>query len=679
MPRLFLAPAVAALVLATGAAAQSPPPGPVAEVVIESFTPFNDADTPFEFRIGIRNAGSVPIEEARVRLTIFQRVLSRSSLRASLDGRPQGDVLAATTEQLAEEIAPAGGTTVTVTRSLGALANAFRARRGIGGVYPVEIEVRGSDDTLWTGHAAIVYLPAAPQSRLNLAWILPFHHPPMLEPDATYPAETVDAALGPGGTLAAAASTIPRAAAAGATLVPSGVTLDELAELADGYTRREQGRTLRAEAGDAVPKAAAAAIDAIRAAAAAGAEIASSPYARADLVSLVHGDLTSDAGRQVSAGFDRVRDRLGQAPTTKVFVPADLRIDSRAAATVAGLGMRALVLDAGLTPERTGVFGPDRPVTVSGRGGTRLQALPADAPIRERLEAAAGSDAILVAQSVLAETASAWLERPALAAGRALVVATATTPAAPLIAALAERLGSAPWLETMPASRLLEAVPADEDPQPLALGGLDNRTWAQTVRTARRAVEILRRVLVEPGNAAEDLDALVLAAESADWSFGARSLALARAAKTAADGIVGKIRTAGRHVTLTSRRGRLPVTILNDTGFAIRLRIRLRAVKVAFPDGAERDVEVPGRSETLTIPARALAAGAFPVEVEMRTFDGAYPIGGDELVVRSTAVSLVALVVIGGGGLVLVVAWFRRGRGRRRGSPDRATVAPSPA
>lgn len=665
---------VAVASLTTTHARAQTPSGPVVEVGVTGFTPWNDPEhSLLTVQLRIANPGAVPIERPRVRMTLYERVTSRSALRTALDGRPQ-DVVYVTTEPFGDPLEPGAIADVKLERDLALVESSFR-RRTAGGVYPVEIEVRGADRSLWTGWAAVVYFPQPPATRLNLAWVLPVHVPSMYDPDGTsYPGNAVDRRLGPGGTVLPAVRAVAAAAQAmPVTLAISGLALDMLRDIADGFERRDGRRTVQATSTDAAPRAAAEALDLLRKASeSTQVQLATTPYGRADLVSLVHAELQSDALRQLSTAAARTNVALGHTPRSDVVVPGGLRIDSRSAATAAAYGARTMVVDPSFVPKRSGIFGPDRPVRVTGRGGVQLDALLADEPIRSRIERLTESDGtdtdpVLAAQAVVAETASGWYERPQFAGARALVVATTTTPPARTIAALGEAFASAPWLQMRTVSDMPVAVQPEDDPVPLPLGRSSPSDWTKALKEARKAVDVLGRIVAGPPDATADLDRRLLAAESIDWEDGNRGTALALAVKSETDATVRRIRAPSRQVTLTSRTGQIPVTVINDTRFAVRVRVRVQSAKVEFPEGAEQTVEIPERrSTTITFPAKALATGAFGVDVELRTPDGAYPIGSESIVVRSTAVSAVALISILGGLLVLLVAWFRRGRRNAR-------------
>jgi hypothetical protein len=125
-----------------------------------------------------------------------------------------------------------------------------------------------------------------------------------------------------------------------------------------------------------------------------------------------------------------------------------------------------------------------------------------------------------------------------------------------------------------------------------------------------------------------------------------------------------------RRVTLTSRGGRVPVTVVNGTGYTIRVRVRLDSAKVTFPGGATRKVTVEGNPDrqtlsTQTFELEARTAGSFPIDVRIESADGGNQIGSGQLLVRSTAVSAVAFAATAGGALFLLGAWARRAFIRR--------------
>jgi hypothetical protein len=118
-------------------------------------------------------------------------------------------------------------------------------------------------------------------------------------------------------------------------------------------------------------------------------------------------------------------------------------------------------------------------------------------------------------------------------------------------------------------------------------------------------------------------------------------------------------------VTLTSRGGTVPVTVINLARYPVRVRVRVRSPRLSFPDGATQLINVSPRGATLTFVAEAKSSGTFPMTVHVTSPDGAIEFGRSEVLVRSTAVRIPALVLTAGAALFLI-AWSSRGFIRRR-------------
>src|SRR5688500_6990640 len=154
--------------------ARAQPPDDVT-VRLTSFAPWTAPDRPLIVALEVTNGGTTPLEEIAIRLTIRDRVRSRSALSVALDREPQGEILAQTTEELIEPLDPGETATVTVQRDLGSLATAFLPGRGGSGVYPLAIGVQSAAQTLAKRSGAFVFLAQAPETQLNVVWVLPLH------------------------------------------------------------------------------------------------------------------------------------------------------------------------------------------------------------------------------------------------------------------------------------------------------------------------------------------------------------------------------------------------------------------------------------------------------------------------------------------------------------------------
>jgi hypothetical protein len=668
-PRILLLSLLAIGALALPPLASAQPPDDVT-VRLTSFAPWAAPDRPLTVAIQITNSGQTTIEDLAIRLTIRDRVRSRSALRVALDRQPQGEILAVTTEELADPLEPGQTATVTIQRDLGSLANAFLPGRGGSGVYPLAIRVQAAEQTIADRSGAFVFLAQAPETQLNVVWVLPIHRATAIDPAGAYDRKQLEAELLQNGSVRGLVEILERHLTASLTLAPSGALLDQLEDVSNGFDQRDAtGNRVAVPATDAVAVAAGELLNRLRLAAAAPAiQLATAPYARADIVSLVAADMSFDAQQQIAAGRDTVRRLLGRETDPALFATAAYRADARSARTLATLGARTLVLDPEMLREQPeGRFGnPDRPEEVRASGRT-FDALLVDAPARERLQART-DDPVLAAMGVFAEAAVSYFEVPGLAAARTIVLATDSMPSAAIAGPLADALTQAPWIRLRSPNDVVSDPALEPSTEPLRLLTTDEITPERLIqaRTARGSVDLLRPVVEAPDLLA-NLDRKILIAESIDYGRSRQNVAtaFARSARATAEATLAGIKVPPRRVTLTSRGGRVPVTVVNETGYTIRVRVRLDSAKVAFPDGASRRVTVEGRPDrqalsTVTFDLEARAAGSFPIEVRIETPDGGRQIGTGQLLVRSTAVSAVAFAATAGGVLFLVGAWARR-------------------
>jgi hypothetical protein len=638
-------------------------------VRMTGFAPWTAPDRPLFVTLAITNGGAAALDDVAIRLTVRDRVRSRSALRVALDREPQGEILAVTTEELNDPLDPGETATVTIQRDLGSLANAFLPGRGGSGVYPLTIRVQAAGETITERSGAFVFLAQAPETQLNMVWVVPLHRATAVDATGTYDRARLAGELLANGSIRSMVEIIERHVTAGLTLAPSGLLVDQLHDVSNGFDARiENGESVTVPATDPIAVAAGELLNRLRAAAAAPAfELATAPYARADLGQLVSADMAVDAGKQIAVGRDSVRLHLGRETNPALLANAAYRADARSAPTLAAFGAEILLLDpATLREIPEGRFGnPDRPEEVRASGRS-FNAFLVDAPARERMQTRT-DDPVLTAMGVFAEAAVTYFEVPGLATARTFVLATDSMPSPAIAGPLADALSQSPWLKLRTPTSIVTDPTLAPSGEPLRLAA-NNETPPERLtlaRTARRAVDVMRPVVEAPQLIAE-LDRRILIAESADYARRpAVATAFARSARGTADATLGAIRVPARRVTLTSRGGRVPVTVVNDTGYTIRVRLRLDSAKVAFPEGASRRVTVEGRPDrqtlsTVTFDLEARAAGSFPIEVRIESPDGEFRIGTGQLLVRSTAVSAVAFAATAGGVVFLLGAWGRR-------------------
>ncbi|MDP1819416.1 MAG: DUF6049 family protein [Acidimicrobiales bacterium] len=293
-----------------------------------------------------------------------------------------------------------------------------------------------------------------------------------------------------------------------------------------------------------------------------------------------------------------------------------------------------------------------------------------DARVAEALRAD-GSPA-LVASRVLAELTMLWLEQPNTARAVIVPIGRGTDPSA------ATRI-----LEGLQMPTLFRTVPLDDvfrEATPITDGGGDRvaRTLrpgaaatltgadAARLRELRARRESVRSMVGEGSPMLDPIDAGLLRATGSGLGTEARDVQLDRTSD-AIDQVAGAITAQDRFtITLTAREGTVPLTIGNDSGETVDVRVRLVGPKLELPDGDTIDLRLTAAVTRHEIAVRTRASGAIPLEVEVLSPDGGLVLATSRYSVRSTAVSGVGLVLSAGAGLFLVVWWARHWRQTRR-------------
>jgi hypothetical protein len=159
------------------------------------------------------------------------------------------------------------------------------------------------------------------------------------------------------------------------------------------------------------------------------------------------------------------------------------------------------------------------------------------------------------------------------------------------------------------------------------------------------------------------------------------------------DALRGSVRAvASREITLTSRNGRIPVTLENNLPVTVDVTLRLTSLdrsRVQSDTSVARSIQ-PGQKVQVEVAVRATSAGTFPIRLALTTPSGVPLSPPEQVLVRSTAAGIVAKGVTVAALAVLLLTVLGRGvRGvirRRRGDggpptspPDRSSTAPHPS
>jgi hypothetical protein len=189
-----------------------------------------------------------------------------------------------------------------------------------------------------------------------------------------------------------------------------------------------------------------------------------------------------------------------------------------------------------------------------------------------------------------------------------------------------------------------------------------------TTRAARIRLDAFAGILNPNEPAYTRLDRTLLVAPSLDLRAAERA--------TYAQGVIRRVNSAlrrikgppSRSITLTARRGRIPVTVQKDVPYPVHVVVRVDSDQLRFPAGSTRRLDLTRRNTTELFTVQARSSGAFPLTITIESPDGRLILSTSRFTVRSTAASGMGVVLSIGAGAVLIV-WWARSILRRRRSP----------
>jgi hypothetical protein len=677
---LLLAPAVLGMTAATAAPSVGVV-GPV-RVAVTSVNPPSPGpgDT---FVVGGRavNAGTLPIADVGVRLLIDHAALtSRDALQQAASVDMSEDPQAADTggevvkTSIISDLSPSLGPGQSVPFSISIPADSLGLGLTAFGVHTLTVEARGigvtgERVTLGAVRTFLVWRGSGGLPTLRTTWLVPLQDRPLRGVDGRYDpkaasdlAESFQAG-GRLGSLVAAGTGRPITWALDPDL------LEEASDLSVGAPTAD-GRTTTPDEG------ASEWITELRAAK----EVRALPYADPDLTAQRRASLSGELGAQVSSGVASATGLLGRpiAPAPAWPVDAATTMGTVAGASAAGLEQVVLSSAAVRTPD-AGTATPDALGVLSG---TSVQAVTSDAA----LSALASTDPGLLGNPTLArlrfmaETAMIAAERPS--DPRSVVIALprnwAPTPAWAHRILTVDRV--APWIVPTDLADLT-ADPGDGPERRLAIypsAALAGEVASGQLRVVRQTTTRLRRfaeILTEPAAYVPAYEKALQRAQSAAWREepAAGQLFAASTAASLADQ-VRKVRILPRgQVTLSSRTGKVPLSVHNGLDQDVQVRVDLTATPAfRLRMGQQSTSTVPaGRTISVEVPASTSADGRIPVQARLSTPSGeafGVPV---TFQMRATGYGAVARLVAGGLVFLLAIALVVRVVRRiRAGAPD---------
>lgn len=396
------------------------------------------------------------------------------------------------------------------------------------------------------------------------------------------------------------------------------------------------------------------------------AESLAAPYVDAPLEELAARQLADDLEWQLDVGRQVVRQALGSA-----VVPTVVRASptTQGAVALADAGVTRIVAGA-LTGEAAARV-PDRPVTISA--DSRLRVLLVD----RALSAAAGGP---VTQEDPVDGLIAALALRHLAGRRLVVLAPPYGDGAideNRLHRLYQALGDSPWLRTATVREAVNAVAPYSRPAVLTAGRAreGSETYWRAQARLREDYLALESMTPTENPVRERIRRALLVAElagrprvAARWQrFAAREARLELA----------KVRvSANPAVTFTGQRGKVALSLTNETGYLADATLMLSGDGVSFPDGRRLALSIRPKETVQTVRVAIIGARTNG-RVVARLVTGRRLLGRTTVRVASAYVDRLAVVglVILALAALLIYLW-RKGEGPRARPTSRGPEDP---
>ena len=529
------------------------------------------------------------------------------------------------------------------------------------GVYPVTIELRRPGGPALDRFVTPLVVVAPGLVPLTLAWVWRFDATPVRLPGGSA-RSSARAALEPGGRLPRMADALAAAADIPLTVAATPETLEAWSDGLGGA--REE------------PGGGAAGVDdptRLRAAtASANRQVLEAPYVPINLPRLLAAGLGSEVDRQFIRGREVLTQVLGgDAGGTMLAGPLDAASLSR----LRQYGVERVVVPPETLMPVPRRLTPGRPFSLAHRNRAFAAAV-TDPGLAALLDGDAPPG--LRAVRFLAALSLTAFEAPRERRGVVVVTPAGWDPPPRLLDALLAGLRAHPAVSP----RTLDGFFADVAPE--AAGGTALiRTPAppgpvppggpnpDTVERLRRRMTAFAEVVGDDQSPTRAVDRNILLSQVADLLGGRQSPgAYLSAAGEVISQVTHRVRGPdGQRVTLTARRGTIPISILNANDRPLRVLVRLESDQLQFPKGAERLVTLPPQNTTERFAVETRAPGAFPLSITITSPGGDLVVNTSELTIRSTVVSGVGATLTAGAGVFLLVWWgnnLRRSRRRPR-------------
>jgi hypothetical protein len=653
--------------------------------------PFHRRNDLLGLRVRIINQSETTLRAIAINVNLLLRENSRFGLQQSYDETTGFGASANRT--LRETIEPGQSEVVAVDVRVSDLF----ADLGITGegVYPLIVTLLDSDFVPISSFVTpLLYYPDVVENPLKFVLVVPLNGLSEQRADGTYVAADLserggstplESAIQRGGWLREVLDTVLADRRSGLRLgiAPTPRLIEEVADMRRGY------RTDSAEVSDNSDQAVAArtfVADLSSVLHREGVQPLLVPYAWPDLPVLAQSPLISHVGEQVGQSEAVLASLVGVSPGRRwLFPPAGRLDEASVGAFDAGTATRSFFTERSLAQGNGSAASPCAnpsltftcPVAVDTAGGS-IEGYVADQGLQDRIaNLARPGNARLDMQRLFAETAMIREEQPS-EEDRVVhaILPELWEPSSLTVQRLLGGFREAPWLQTVtPREGLSLGIEPVERQIVGSAPRVNNQPGAfELADIADAAARVDRFSQIQPPDPLiQRMKRNILVAESRSWWAHPSSSGRSYATDTIdeIDRITDGVRVeVSRVITLTSRSEDIPMRVVNDTGFPVRLELTVDSP--ALTATVRREPQIfPTEVTPITVGVRAEASGVSRLDIRLlmpNCFDENCVVFQQDATIRSTDFNNIALAITIGAFAFLVgfyaLRWVRRHRER---------------
>ncbi len=526
------------------------------------------------------------------------------------------------------------------------------------GVYPVNIQLRhaGRTDALATLTTFAIKLSTNVDEPLRFTWLWPVYSPPPrapMGPDTSLRADLSQDQQSQGrlATLARVASTTPSPISL--LVVPD--TFSRVRKLSQNDPAASTVANSLVTTSRTHP-------------------VYSGSYSHVD--SDAWSAIATEADRQFAGAEEVMKTEFGTFDT-KIQVAPGPYVATSALQTMEAHGAQAVVVEPSAVTVPRGSFSVNQPFHVDKLNDMRI--LRADPNLPNDLTAAGGPTAS--SQQLLADLTMIYLDEPSQIRGTVLMPPWDWSAPESTLSASLSRLANAPHVRLLSAENLLNEVPDARSSQgklrtlPLTRPNAVPTSAAMAMYNqsiqASSQLSQLEQLVADPDGPAHrelaDLNTTVLESVDSTLITDGTSAAYSRHVTDATTAKFKSIQLPNqRELTLTSRHATLPVSIHNNSGLSLRLKVTLSSPGITFPNGNETILTVSSQSATTEFAIDTPSTGTYPIKIRVTSPDDQILLTQGRVLVQSTAANGVAIALTVGSISFLGVWWIVHARRRRK-------------